>query len=83
MAYWDGHLLAIDEDFKARVEFCAIQEGATFGWVVDNTIRVAAAPGLADAYASALAGGVEDPGRDPAVISDAMILAAVQGLLVG
>lgn len=31
-----------------------------------------------DAYASALAGGVPDPGADEAVVSDGMILAAVQ-----
>jgi hypothetical protein len=41
---------------------------------------MAAAPGFADAYASAVAGGVPAPGRDPSVISDAQILSAIQAL---
>jgi hypothetical protein len=44
---------------------------------------MAAQPGFGDAYASALAADppVERPGNDPGVITDGMILGAVQSLL--
>lgn len=80
MAYYDGHLLAQDEDFQARCGFCADVEG--WGWysAQEAIRRLAASPGFADAYAYALATGVPNPGRDESVISDAMILSAVQAL---
>ena len=43
--------------------------------------QVAASPGLADAYTYAVETDVPDPGNDPAVITDAAILAAVTALL--
>ena len=52
-------------------------------WAATHVWAVAAAPGFADAYSSALAGGVPTPGRDPAVITDAMLLGAVQALAAG
>jgi hypothetical protein len=42
---------------------------------------VSAASDVEAAYASALAAGNPDPGGDPAVITDAMILAKVQAAL--
>ena len=83
MAYSDQALLSIDQDFTNRLAACAAVE-VTLGdqqpvdWAVRNRWAIAAAPGFADAYASALASGVERPGNDPAVISDAQILSAVQ-----
>lgn len=49
----------------------------TFRW------ELCAAPGWADAWASAEAGGNLDPGADPAVITDAQILSQVQAVLAG
>lgn len=84
MSYFDQSLLAADPDFAQRVAACVSNEDGAINppaWANDYRWQMAAAPGFADAYASALAGDVEFPGRDPAVISDAQILAAVQALL--
>jgi hypothetical protein len=86
MGYADQALLSKDPDFIDRISAAAAVEvdpnptpPDTWGRV--NVWWIAAAPGFADAYASALAGGVERPGNDPAVIPDADILAAVQAFL--
>lgn len=47
-------------------------------WAEDNRWDLAATPGWAAAWESAVAGGNPDPGADETVITDAMILAAVQ-----
>lgn len=84
MAYWDLNLLAQDADFYQRTVACAASEQIPEPdfWAQTHRWQVCAAPGFSDAYASAIAGGVTDPGRDPAVISDAQILAQVQALNV-
>ena len=80
MAYWDLNLLAQDLDFAARTIACAAAEGIPVPevWANEHRWQVCAAPGFSDAYASALAGGVPDPGRDQAVISDAQLRVAIQ-----
>lgn len=84
MAYSDQALLSQDNDFIWRIAACAAVEidmtppEQPTQWATDNVWFIAAAPGFADAYASALAGGVVRPGNDPSVISDAQILSAVQ-----
>lgn len=82
MAYFDQAMLSNDGDFFQRVAACAQNEinlGATHPtkWASDHIWEIAAAPGFADAYATAVLNGVEQPGRDPSVISDEQILAAV------
>lgn len=84
MAYWDMSQLAFDNDFTLRIAACYGTETQSVdpnSWATAHAWQIAAAPGFADAYASAIAGGVPNPGRDPAVISDAQILSAVQPLL--
>lgn len=87
MAYYDVFLLTQDVDFQARIAACyAVETEAGDGenpnaWSIDHIWDMAAAPGFGDAYASAVAGAVENPGRDQAVISDGQILAAVQHLM--
>lgn len=80
MAYFDVALLARDSDFLARIIACAVAEDIpqAEGWAQLHRWEIAGAPGFGDAYASALAGNVVNPGRDQAVISDGMILSAVQ-----
>lgn len=87
MAYSDIGLLAVDMDFRSRVGAAFASEpdpkpdmhpltfADTFQW------EIAGAPGFGDAYASAIAGGVQRPGNDPSVISDAQILTVVQGII--
>lgn len=87
MAYSDVAALAADYDFQLRVAACYATETLSTpdtnppGWAADHAWQMASQPGFGDAYASAIAGGVERPGLDPSVISDGQILAAVQSLL--
>jgi len=76
-------LMSRDPDLVARVQACAAQEVPgedPYQWVAVNMLELCASPGWDAAWASALAAGNPSPGRDPAVISDAMILSAVQAL---
>ena len=88
MGYYDVALLAADQDFASRTTAAYAQEalGQDWwinppGWQATHTWQMAAAPGFGDAYASAIAGSVPNPGKDPGVISDAQILAAVQFII--
>jgi hypothetical protein len=88
MAYYDVSLLAADADFIDRATAAYATEVVDVPghplpdqWTPQHIWEIAAQPGFGDAYASALAGGVPDPGRDPAVITDPMLLSAVQTLL--
>lgn len=90
MAYSDIALLAQDYDFQLRVAACYTTEtlgdpgsGSAPGWAADHGWDMAAQPGFGDAYASALASGVERPGNDPSVITDPQILGGVQAILTG
>lgn len=85
MAYFDVASLRNDTDFLNRVAACYSVE--TLGdperidpglWSTTYAWQMASAPGFGDAYGSAIAGDVPNPGKDPAVISDAQILSAVQ-----
>jgi hypothetical protein len=87
MAYYDISLLANDADFSQRTMACYATETlqATGGdnpsaWWSNHNWDMAAMPGFGDQYASAIAGGLENPGRDPSVITDAQILSAVQAI---
>jgi hypothetical protein len=85
--YLTQSIVADDPYMRLRVASAAAQEGCatesgidpdewTFQWR-----RVwAAAPGWSDAWESAAAAGVADPGSDPAVITDAMILSQLQAM---
>lgn len=66
-----------------RITACAWQEKAADSpsdWATDNMWRIAVQPGWASAWASAAVAGTTDPGGDESVITDGMILAAVQAL---
>lgn len=82
MAYSDIALLSSDGDFIQRTRACAVTEGEAdpVTWAQEHQWQMAAAPGFGDAYASAILNGIVRPGNDPSVISDGMILSAVQDL---
>lgn len=64
-----------------RMTAAAAEEGKEkpySGWVSTRIWDLAATPGWATAWGSALAAGISDPGANEGVISDGMILAAVQ-----
>lgn len=85
MSYYDQALLSQDWDFVQRIAAAAAVEVAlgdvqSLTWANEHAWELASAPGFADAYSSALAADVPNPGRDPAVISDPQILSAIQAL---
>lgn len=85
-AYLDIANIADNGSMLRRVAACAAQQSAPgdpTAWAWDNRLHWAAAPGWGAAWASALAGNIEDPGADPAVITDPQILAQVQAMLAG
>lgn len=69
---------------RERLVACAADEGAPTpeAWVSQNIWKIATAPGADDAWESAIAAGVTDPGAREDVITDGMILGVVQPLLV-
>ena len=75
--------IAADHAMQTRVTACAAQQAAPDPeqWAIDNRYQWAASPGWGAAWDSALAGGVPNPGADPSVVSDGMILSTVQQLL--
>lgn len=85
MSYTTVHQCAQDAALNARLTAAIAEEQRAKGDTTDpgalvGTLvwSVAAAPDIEAAYASALAGGNPDPGGDESVITDQMILSAVQ-----
>jgi hypothetical protein len=85
MSYSTIHAISQSQTLRNRCSAAAAEQGVQAGeedhWVYRNALRLAAQPGWSAAWESALAAGNEQPGADPAVITDGMILAAVTGLL--
>ena len=82
-AYLTIATIANDPTFRARCTACAATQQAADPkqWVNANAWALAAQPGFAAAWDSAVANGIDNPAADPAVITDAQLLAAVQSLL--
>jgi len=80
MAYNDIVNMAHDNDLRLRIVAAAAQEQDLNPghWTDLNLWHVVSAPRWAEAYAYAKASSNERPGYDEAVITDTMILAAVQ-----
>lgn len=74
-----------DPDLRERVAACVAVERISIypeQWVTENAWPLASQPGWATAWESALIGAEEGyhPGGDESVITDGMILSAVQAL---
>ena len=82
MAYEDVSKLAHDGNLRERLIAAAALEGIPDPeqWVDAHRWEIAAQPGWADAYASAVESHIDLPGLRPGVIGDDMILSAVQAL---
>lgn len=83
MTYADVAEIHADYDLRQRVVACAATEHVSERveqWVADQAWVLAAQPGWESAWASAKAGGSTALGADEGVITDAMILSAVQKL---
>lgn len=80
MSYNTIHACANDSALQNRVTACCAQEGADNPTSVMTDIiwSIASRSDIEAAYASALAANDPNPGGNEAVITDGMILAAVQ-----
>ena len=80
MSYFTIAQCVKDVDFIDRITACVSQEpaGDVNAIPADLFWFVASRGDIEAAYASALAGNLPHPGADPAVITDGMILSAVQ-----
>lgn len=81
MTYSTIAAIAGDYGLAQRLTAAAAEEHKTRPypeWVAQYQWDLASTPGWAAAWESAVAGGVTDPGTNPGVITDGMILAAVQ-----
>lgn len=84
MSYNTIAKIAQDGALRHRIMACIAQEDPAAHasmWADAHMWRLAASPGWAAAWASAEAGSVPDPGGNEGVITDGMILAAVQAVL--
>jgi len=90
LAYLDIADMTTSTSLLMRLSAAAAEEGNSGAlltpdqpdaWASLNRWKLVAAPGWADAWASAIASDHEDPGSDPGVITDAMILSQVQAVL--
>jgi hypothetical protein len=83
VSYLGIYEMSQDPYLRYRITACAAQENVQTpdAWAYSHALKLAASPGWEAAWASALAAGNPNPGKDEAVISDGQILAAVQLLL--
>ena len=83
MSYSTVATIAEDPALTRRVQAAAAEERVPdlYGWIYRNIWLVASQPGWDEAWESAVAGGVENPGADPGVITDGMILSGVQEVI--
>lgn len=80
MSYKTQAIMARDDDLLLRVSACAAAEGQAdpSGWVYQRQWTLSTQPGWDEAYSKAVAAKLPKPGADETVITDSMILAAVQ-----
>lgn len=86
MSYFEIAVMARDPHLRERIAACAATEGVIAphptAWADRHQWELAAAPGWGDAYTYAVNSGSENPGKDEAVITDGMILSAVNQIIV-
>lgn len=82
MSYFTQAKLAADQGLLLRVTACAALEQLedAANWAARRMWSLSSQPGWDATYAAALSVGKPKPGEDETVITDAMILAAVQAL---
>lgn len=82
MSYKTQARLRGDGLLQLRITACSANENVTDfeRWVTKHMWEFSAQPGWVAAYASAMANGSTEPGNDESVITDGMILSAVQAL---
>lgn len=87
MSYLTQSIISDDPYMRLRVASCAAQQGCADAgidpdaWAVEWRRVWGSSPGWDAAWESAQAGGITDPGADPSVITDQMILSQVQAMM--
>lgn len=83
MSYTTQAQLAGDNEMIVRVTACAATQGIKTPetWAWDHKWQLSAQPGWDEAYAYAIDTGVQHPGSQISVITDAQILSAVQAII--
>ena len=81
MSYMSIAQCVEDADYQKRVNACTYQEGANPYAHSSLMWDVAGKSDIETAYEYALNAGTPSPGADETVITDAMILSAVQSIL--
>lgn len=77
---------ASDQAFLKRIAACAAQEGTTedpMTWAMQHVWQIGSNTEIEASYAYAVGAGNENPGGDEGAITDAMILAQVQPIVLG
>lgn len=80
MSYSTIYTCSNDQDLQGRITAAAAQENETNPWqrMMDARWFIVTRSDIESAYASALAANNPSPGGDPSVITDGMILSALQ-----
>lgn len=83
MSYKAQAILANNDQLLMRIAACASTQdiAGPYAWANDRQWKLSAQPGWAQAYATAVANNVQNPGNSEAVITDSMILSAVQAII--
>lgn len=80
MGYRSAADMSVDSDLRNRIVACAAIEGVEepWPWVESRSWKWVVQPGWDEAYSEAQSAQKPRPGADEAVITDEMILTAVQ-----
>jgi hypothetical protein len=83
MSYKTQAILSQNDQLMMRVSACAATQKVPgpVAWAYDHQWQLAAQPGWDAAYNSAVAANVPSPGNNETVITDSMILSAVQAII--
>jgi hypothetical protein len=83
MSYLTVAACVADADLTNRIRACYADEGGDVNTIAPGVFwSVATAADVEAAYAAALAAGTDRPGADEAAVTDGMILANVQPLVI-
>lgn len=76
-------ILANNDQLLMRVAACAANHAVAgpVNWAYEHQWKLSAQSGWAEAYAAAIAASVPQPGNSETVITDSMILSAVESIL--
>ena len=83
MSYRTLAVLGRDDNILARIVACTSTQGEAdpFRWALERRWALSSQSGWDAAYASALTAGTPNPGNSETVITDNMILSAVQSIM--